>query len=45
MKLRDMKARQEVSPEEIACLSMQVAGHLAGVSGPGLVLEVSVPCQ
>lgn len=37
------RARQEVSPEETACLSMQVSRHLGAVSGCDLVVEDKVP--
>ena len=37
------RARQEVSPEETACLSMQVSRHLGAVSGFDLVVEDGVP--
>ena len=37
------RARQEVSPEETACLSMQVSRHLGAVSGCDLVVEDRVP--
>lgn len=37
------RARQEVSPEETACLSMQVSRHLGAVSGSDLVVEGRVP--